>query len=306
MMFTYSCRWFFIVKRSVFFCLLFGVFISCVDSEKLRIAHVVNKWNGRTISFPPDLTFTILGRDTIADFLENRDYSIITYVDSTGCVSCNLQLIEWKKFINELNFCTDKIIPVLFIVHPKARKDIVALLASYNYVYPVCIDDQDAFNRLNKIPKDRDFQTFLLDREDRVIVIGNPIHNLKVKELYLSSILSDSISFSRVAFETTFGIESPIIDLGIFCWKEEQSACFKIKNTGEKPLVITDIKTSCGCVHVNYDKVPVGAGKSVDLNIIYKAEHHGYVNKTVTVYCNSNKSPVILRLKGEGIGENNY
>ena len=37
------------------------------------------------------------------------------------------------------------------------------------------------------------FQTFLLDRNNRVIAIGNPIYNPKVKELYLKIIKGEKI-----------------------------------------------------------------------------------------------------------------
>ncbi len=101
-------------------------------------------------------------------------------------------------------------------------------------------------------------------------------------------------------------IDRSVIDLGKFYWKEEQFARVRIKNTGEKPLVVTKVKTSCGCTYVDYDKSPAEPGKSIRFGIIYKAENHGYVNKTVAVYCNYDKSPIVLRLKGEGVSEGSY
>ena len=34
------------------------------------------------------------------------------------------------------------------------------------------------------------------------------------------------------------------------------------------------------------------------LNVIYKAEHPEYFDKTITVYCNVETSPIVLRITG--------
>lgn len=64
----------------------------------------------------------------------------------------------------------------------------IALLENSYFNHPVCIDEDDAFNRLNHFPSDMSFQTFLLDKDNKVVVIGNPIHNLKLGELYMQII----------------------------------------------------------------------------------------------------------------------
>ena len=38
-------------------------------------------------------------------------------------------------------------------------------------------------NNLNKFPADITFQTFLLDKNNKVVVLGNPIHNIAVNDL---------------------------------------------------------------------------------------------------------------------------
>lgn len=50
--------------------------------------------------------------------------------------------------------------------------------------YPVCFDEMDEFNHLNLFPRDMMFQTFLLDKEDKVVAIGNPVQNPKIKVTY--------------------------------------------------------------------------------------------------------------------------
>ncbi|MEL5893774.1 DUF1573 domain-containing protein [Bacteroides sp. GD17] len=71
-----------------------------------------------------------------------------------------------------------------------------------------------------------------------------------------------------------------------------------MKNIGNKPLVIEDMNTSCGCTAVEYSKEPALPGKEIALNVTYKADHPEHFNKTITVYCNADTSPIVLKISG--------
>ena len=73
-------------------------------------------------------------------------------------------------------------------MHPKDAKEIRYLLKRDAFDRPVCIDIDDRLNKLNKFPADITFQTFLLDKDNKVTVLGNPVHNTAVKDLYLKQI----------------------------------------------------------------------------------------------------------------------
>ena len=83
----------------------------------------------------------------------------------------------WKKTE------TGKDIPLLFFFHPKDMKELRYLTRRDSFTYPVCFDEKDELNVLNRFPSDMTFQTFLLDKEHKVVSVGNPVHNPKVKEL---------------------------------------------------------------------------------------------------------------------------
>ena len=143
------------------------------------------------------------------------------------------------------------------------------------------------------------FQTFLLNSDNKVLAIGNPI-NPKVKELYLKIIQSEKIGRkdeSKVT-RTKANIGRTLVPLGKFDWRKEQKAVFVLKNTGDKPLVIQDVVTSCGCTSAEYFKKPVRPNDSLELCVTYKAEHPEHFDKTITVYCNTASSPIVLRIIG--------
>lgn len=284
--------------------LLFFLLCSCADTKKKELLSLVEQWKKKEIVFPANPVFTIQGRDTV-DYPIGDSYKILCYVDSSGCTSCRLQLPRWKALIATLDsmVTSDTLNPVppvqfLFFFVPKRKVDIYYSLRTSHFNYPVCIDQTDSLNQLNHFSSDERFQTFLLDEENRVAAMGNPVHNPKVKALYLEIITGKKVPASSAKLQTAVTWDKGTADMGTFDPDHEQIAEFILTNTGEVPLVIEDVAISCGCITVEYGKEPVQSGKQVVLRVKYKAEHPEHFSKTITVYCNALGSPFKLKVKG--------
>ena len=270
---------------------------SCQESKEEAMLRLVNEWNGKAIIFPSHSTFTVQGKDTVDFTFADADYKVLTYIDSVGCTSCKLQLHRWKEWVHEVDSLTGGQVPFLFYFHPKDMKELRYLTRRDGFSYPVCFDEKDELNRLNQFSSDMTFQTFLLDRDNRVVAIGNPIHNPKVKDLYLDLITGKETS-KPTGTTTTVAVNQTTIDFGIFPKSEKQERSFVLTNTGNQVLVIQDVTTSCGCTKVEYSKEPVRPGASLELKVIYEAEQAEHFNKAITVYCNAENSPLRLTIKG--------
>lgn len=192
---------------------------------------------------------------------------------------------------------TEGSVPFLFYFHPKDVKVLRFLIRRDGFTHPVCFDEMDDFNRMNHFPSESMFQTFLLDKENRVIALGNPIQNPKVKELYLDLIKGNSMTASKGTLAEV-SIDKTVLDFGSFPKEAKQERSFVLTNTGKELLVIQDIITSCGCTKVEYSKEPVRLGETLEVKVIYEAEKAEHFNKTVTVYCNSRNSPICFHVKG--------
>ena len=270
---------------------------SCQESREKAMLRLVNEWNGKEIKFPARSVFTIQGKDTVDWEFSNADYKVVTYIDSVGCTSCKLQLPRWKKLVEEVDSLTNGRVPFLFYFHPKDRKELRYLTRRDDFTYPVCFDERDELNRLNQFPTDMTFQTFLLDKDNKVVAMGNPVHNLKVKELYLD-LITGSRSSKSSEQRTSVSVNQTELNFGSFPKEEKQERSFVLTNTGKGLLVIQDIITSCGCTKVEYSKEPVRPGGTLEVKVIYEAEKAEHFNKTVTVYCNTEDSPLRLTVKG--------
>ncbi len=87
--------------------------------------------------------------------------------------------------------------------------------------------------------------------------------------------------------------------------KEEQGKVthsFEFTNTGGEPLIINNVRTSCGCTASEWSKDPIPPGGKGHIKAIYNAKHRpGRFTKTITVSSNAVNSPVVLRVRGEVI-----
>ncbi|MDR1557080.1 MAG: hypothetical protein LBS88_08635 [Tannerellaceae bacterium] len=145
-------------------------------------------WQGKEVVFPDSIVFTRYATDTVDYQIKESEYKIVVYVDSTGCTSCKLRLLQWKEFITYIDSLTNEEVPFLFFFYPKDYEEMHYLLDIDSFYYPICIDVNDNLNRLNQFPADVSFQTFLLDKNNTVVLVGNPILHPRIKGLYIQQI----------------------------------------------------------------------------------------------------------------------
>ena len=86
---------------------------------------------------------------------------------------------------------------------------------------------------------------------------------------------------------------------GTILWKNPATATFKITNSGDKPLVISNITTSCGCTEAEWTKTPIAPGASGTITTTYDAKALGRFQKSIGVYCNAEYRPIYLSIRGE-------
>ncbi|RHR96299.1 hypothetical protein DWW23_16365 [Parabacteroides sp. AF14-59] len=183
--------------KHILFLFLLSSLLSCMQEREIDpVTKIVNEWKGKVIKFPQHLVYTIQGMDTIPFDTSQAQYKILIYTDSIGCTSCKLKINQWKEFIAHLDSTMSEDVCFLFFFHSQSVKTIRAELYTSNFKYPVCIDINDSINKLNNFPNKFDYQTFLLNNQNKILAIGNPINNSAIKELYLN-ILHKKISIQK-------------------------------------------------------------------------------------------------------------
>lgn len=79
---------------------------------------------------------------------------------------------------------------------------------------------------------------------------------------------------------------------------------FLFTNTGSTPLVISNVKGSCGCTVTSYTKEPIAPGKTGNVKATFNAAAVGSFNKSVRVTANVEGGNETLFIKGEVVKQN--
>lgn len=98
---------------------------------------------------------------------------------------------------------------------------------------------------------------------------------------------------------TNIAFKKEVFDFGKIPAGKSVSTVFEFSNTGESPLLIKDVTTSCGCTVPEWTKDIIEPNENGEIKILYDAKYPGRFNKTITVFHNGENSPQELTIKGE-------
>lgn len=107
---------------------------------------------------------------------------LILIPDSGDCTTCTMQIYDW--YIYKLDL--DKHLlncDIVYVLNDsiKLNKSIINLMESYKLNY---LAELSSFYSENKILKNIPFTTFLINKDNKIILVGSPIGNDKLWKLY--------------------------------------------------------------------------------------------------------------------------
>ncbi len=74
---------------------------------------------------------------------------------------------------------------------------------------------------------------------------------------------------------------------------------FEFTNTGNAPLIISDVKSTCGCTVPKKPEAPIMPGQTGEISVKYDTNRVNPIRKTITVISNADTPTVALKIKGE-------
>lgn len=107
----------------------------------------------------------------------------------------------------------------------------------------------------------------------------------------------------KATTEGVFDFETEVIDYGIIDYDSDGTRTFKFTNRGRSPIIIADIKSSCGCTVPKYSKKPILPGESSTIEVKYSTKRVGAFSKTITINSNAFEGRKTLKIKGNVIKE---
>ena len=90
-------------------------------------------------------------------------------------------------------------------------------------------------------------------------------------------------------------------DFGVVSEGTKAKHTFEFMNNGTEPLILTNVKASCGCTTPKWPREPIMPGTTGEIQVIYNSKNRpGKFNKAVTIQSNAVDNPTMrVFIKGE-------
>lgn len=123
---------------------------------------------------------------------------------------------------------------------------------------------------------------------------------LKISKLIFASALILVLSSAQwnIGKLPELVFKNPHQNLGELNMGDVKDLEFEFVNAGRAPLIITEVKTSCGCTVTNFPKKPIQKGEKHVIWVTFHAEAPGAFRKTITVISNSKNREEEIVIEG--------
>ena len=165
------------------------MFSSC--SHRQKIQEQITKMNSQSVAI--DLYNMQRVDPLMSECYDSIDeeFSFVVFTDSNQCSGCSLNKMSSWNTLLKLEKLTNGKVKFNFIVEPRSGDELSVLQTAKNidFVHPLYIDTRHVFRNANAfIPKDPLFHIFLLDKDQKIVLIGNPLLNKKIEKLAIKVI----------------------------------------------------------------------------------------------------------------------
>ncbi|GAA4281415.1 DUF1573 domain-containing protein [Gaetbulibacter aestuarii] len=114
------------------------------------------------------------------------------------------------------------------------------------------------------------------------------------------------LSFSVKAQDKVAKIEfkTDVIDYGTIEKGANGVRVFEFTNTGDAPLIISKVTSSCGCTIPKKPDHPILPGETGQIEVKYDTNRVMPIRKTITVISNADTPTIALKIKGNVVNPN--
>lgn len=129
-------------------------------------------------------------------------------------------------------------------------------------------------------------------------------HVLKLTILVLLTlnVSAQNNNAKKLAMNTSnagiFKFKTEVIDYGTIAQNSDGNRTFTFKNEGNTPIIITKIKSSCGCTIASKPSKPVMPNETAQINVKYATKRIGSFSKTITISSNASEKIKQIKIKG--------
>lgn len=174
--------------------LVFVCILLCQMAQSCKIGRIKNEIEaiiGKEVEILTGMQSIMCGKDTVVDYSMSSLKMVVLFKD-IYCTSCQVsQMDEWNDFVKIAESSNGKF-QMLFIFSPRDDSELVELHQAVmlsEFHYPLTVDYNMSFISENPAFLEKyKFQAALLDSDNRIIAVGNPMMSEKLKLYYIDLI----------------------------------------------------------------------------------------------------------------------
>lgn len=158
------------------------------SSPKNRLEDKIKEMQSRPFSIPySKMSCWINDTLQLKQYWEQAKIKLVVYTDSTKCSECTLKnMYMWQDFVEmEQEFGNQ--FSIVFIFQTKAKTSARTLATLFKITelnHPMYIDNKSELVKNNShLPSESIYHIFLLDENNNVILVGNPLFNSQIEEM---------------------------------------------------------------------------------------------------------------------------
>ncbi len=88
------------------------------------------------------------------------------------------------------------------------------------------------------------------------------------------------------------------VDMGEVVQGSLLRGSFSIKNTGGKPLLIAQVRSSCGVMIPAWPRDPIAPGDSATIGFRYDTGRKGPFHRLITIHTNARQKTLVVEVRG--------
>jgi len=92
-------------------------------------------------------------------------------------------------------------------------------------------------------------------------------------------------------------------DYGTLYQNADGECYFAYTNKGKSPLILSRVRSSCGCTIPRWSRMPLNPGQSDTIKVKYDTKRLGSFHKSITILSNASAGSIVLKIKGKVLPE---
>lgn len=166
--------------------LIVSLFVmSSCRNNRIQIKSQIEKMARERVVIPFDSLVCIQSKMVVdnSTHYSNSKFKVVGFVDRNLCSGCKIsEMTMWNKYMY-----LNKSISSAFVFESSSNniEELRFFYEECGLDYPIYIDTCSVFKRANPfLPDNSIFHTMLLNEADSIILIGNPLNNTRIADLY--------------------------------------------------------------------------------------------------------------------------